>query len=86
MSPRLCAELAAIRPLTADQARTEYAAHLGDMTDERLAREVARLEALPGGEFRRLANDEYDARAYRAALAAAMAPDTRWTATTGGNR
>ena len=84
VSPRLCAELAAIRPLTPAEARQEYAAHLHGMTDERLAREVARLEALPGCEFRRLANDEYDARAYRAALAAAMAPPTRWTATHGG--
>ncbi|MFG2165552.1 hypothetical protein [Micromonospora chersina] len=86
MSPRLCAELAAIKPLTASEARTEYAAVVHDMTDEQLAREIARVEALPGCEFRRLANEEYDARQFRAELLAAMAPPTRWTATTGGNR
>ena len=86
MSPRLCAELAAIRPLTAAEARDEYAAVVHAMTDEQLAREVARLEALPGAEFRRLANEEADGRQFRAALLAAMAPPTRWTATTGGAR
>jgi hypothetical protein len=70
VSPRLSAELAAIRPVTAAEARDEYAAVVHRMTDEQLAREVARVEALQGCEFRRLANAEYDRR----------------TATTGGNR
>ncbi|MFE9955876.1 hypothetical protein [Micromonospora sp. NPDC005299] len=78
MSPRLCAELAAIRPLTVAEACAEYAAHVGAMTDEQLAREVARVEALPGCEFRRIANEVADERR------TAMAPPTRWTATTGG--
>ena len=84
MSPRLCAELANIRPLTAAEARDEYAAVAHAMTDEQLAREIARVEALPGSEFRRLANDEADERRNHAALLAAMAPPTRWTATPGG--
>ncbi|MGN9802025.1 hypothetical protein [Micromonospora sp. L32] len=62
MSPRLCAELAAIRPVTVAEACTEYAANVHAMTDEQLAREVARVEALPGCEFRRLANAEADER------------------------
>lgn len=62
MTPHLCAELAAIRPLTLAGALDEYAATVHAMTDEQLLREVARVEALPGSGFRQRANDEVELR------------------------
>lgn len=75
-------ECAAIAP--ADPT-TEWEQLVAGMSDAQLARTVDRLEALPGGEFRRIACAEFDRRAH-AELLAATAPPTRWTATPGGNR
>ena len=77
MDARLCAELRSIKPVTLAEALAEYAADVKKLTDEQLAHEVARVEALPGG-YCRIANDEADARQNRAALLAAMAPPQRW--------
>lgn len=71
------------RILPADPT-AEWTALVAGMTDAQLARTVDRLEALPGGEYRRIACAEFDRRAH-AELVASMAPNVRWTAT-GGNR
>src|SRR5690606_29368350 len=55
-------ERAAIRPVTVADACGEYADRLRAMTDEQVDREAARVEALPGCEFRRLAAAEFDRR------------------------
>ncbi|MBQ1064516.1 hypothetical protein [Micromonospora sp. C41] len=76
------AECAAIRPA---DTTAEWTALVAAMPDVQLARAVDRLEALPGGEFRRIACAEFDRRA-RLALVASMCPSTYWTATNGSNR
>ncbi|MGC1213261.1 MAG: hypothetical protein WA890_18575 [Micromonospora sp.] len=80
MNARLCAELRAIKPVTDDDICTKYTAQVKAMTDEQLAREVARVEALPGSGYRRIANDEADRRTATAwtALVDRMRPAGTW--------
>lgn len=77
MNARLCAELRAIRPVDRSGAVDEYAARVAQMSNEQLQHEIERVEALPGNEFRRAANGEFDGRRYRAALAAVTTGGTR---------
>ncbi|MCZ7434800.1 hypothetical protein O7598_31185 [Micromonospora sp. WMMC241] len=56
------AECAAIRPLTVADACRRYAVRLVRMTDEQLAVEAARVEALPGSEYRALVDEQIQIR------------------------
>lgn len=77
VSPAFCAEARAIRPVTLESALAEYAADVAGMSDEQLAVEYARIEALPGGAYRRVLDEEIGERDARA-LIASMAPTLRW--------
>ncbi|MEU4781070.1 hypothetical protein [Micromonospora sp. NPDC023633] len=83
----MTAALRDVQPLDLVQALRDYAAHLAVMTDDELAVERARIEALPRGMAHRLVDREVEARqalqhereiAAWEALVAAMAPPCCW--------
>jgi hypothetical protein len=81
------AALRDVAPLDIVQVLRDYRAHLAAMTDDELAVEQARIEALPRGMAHRLVDREVEARqalrheqeiAEWEALVAAMAPPCCW--------
>ena len=83
----MTAALRDVAPLDPIQALRDYGTHLAAMTDDQLAVERARVEALPRGMAHRLVDREVEARQAQqhereiadwSARCAAMAPPARW--------
>ncbi|ATO14658.1 hypothetical protein CO540_13155 [Micromonospora sp. WMMA2032] len=67
------AKCAQIPAMTVADACRRYAARLVRMTDEQLAVEAARIEALPGHDFRHLVDEEFE---IRRAMGSVLRPTT----------